>query len=151
MSHATTRGAPSCDGLKSEPDVVQLHSSFALKAGDMIPPKAHKKGKQRNHCFPWQLEVQAQSVRQPPCTDSQAPLCLYSSVVLIVSGLPADVAGPKQLFDLFRLFSPVAAFVYPGLNLHQGRYGEVQFRTKESAKEALASLQGARIGNRRLT
>lgn len=71
--------------------------------------------------------------------------CLYSSVVLIVSGLPMHSMGPKELFSLFKDYAPVAAFVYPDLNLQRLRYGEIQFRTKDIAHQALLFGQRTQI------
>lgn len=76
--------------------------------------------------------------------------CLYSSVVLIVSGLPMHSMGPKELFGLFKDYAPVAAFVYPELNLQRLRYGEIQFKSKELAQRALMFGQKTQIGHQRL-
>lgn len=128
--------------------VTANDGALLLKAREIADERSNTRGSQRTQKYAWQPQA------RPPLlhfgSRPHVPLCLYSSVVLIVSGLPSQIAGPKHLFDLFRLFTPVAAFVYPDLNLHLGRYGEVQFRNKELAKEALASVQDARFGNQKL-
>lgn len=83
-------------------------------------------------------------------SESAGVLCLYSSVVLIVSNLPPSVVGPRELFDIFRLHEPIAAFVYADVNLQGVRYGEVQFQNREYASRALAATDGSIVCEHRL-
>lgn len=77
-------------------------------------------------------------------------LCLYSSVVLIVSNLPQDMIQPKSVFEYFDGFEPIAAFVYPDVNQENMRYGEVQFRDGDCARQALIFAHGAVVGDKKL-
>lgn len=82
--------------------------------------------------------------------DTPAILCLYSSVVLIISNLTQEMLQPRSLFEFFDGFEPIAAFVYPDVNQQNMRYGEVQFRNSGYAKQALSFAHESVVGDKKL-